>query len=1458
MELNKRLAEKKKRRELREAESRRRKEKRARDEEAKALRKRMGSSVKEADRLRAKLRDRAEQTGRVRAREALWRWRAHAAGAVATRERRERLAAEQAMAASSTTAAALAAAAAAARGGGAVVTENGDARNARRSDLARNNRGDDEAARRRDNGKGRAVGAAATLLAPSGDYQGVYGGGSSSGGGGMGGNTAGCGEGQLGSRTPIERRGRGAHPHDIVGATPIFDRVSAAAAAGAAATGAGADGSSTSAALATSVEAPALRQDAAHQAAAAAALERDQRERARGRAPAMEVGTTSGQVTDMRRERQERSGRRVWLDSPPTAVTGASAPPVGAVAPSPEATERRAGRLQAAAGMRASMGSATAAKGAAATTAATAAATATAEADDAARRSWEAQEQELQLSRLSAERSQLEGRMQGAAQAATAAAAAAAAVERDFQLQRQEQQQQLQQQQERQRAWWRQQRLHKQSQQDHLEERQRQQQQEEEEQQQQQISHHQRPQERQQRQQQHRRWQHRAWNGAVAGSGGRDEEAADDDEEEERGEHSNDGDPATRTRTPLAPVPRARDERRVRSAFGAWRSAATSAARERRSARQAARRGASSAAVAAGARAAAGVVVHAEKRAVRRSFRLWMRAAEYARRKDLARQAALRQATSRAAQRCRQLKVSAFQRWRLATAAAAVERLRRRERAGSIGRGAVVAEAVLRRRDAGRVLSGFRRWREADEEAIVAAGQARDRRATAAAATAALLHRRRRSLLRQGLQALGAAARAAVERRLRAERASLSAAMSKRASRTLVLTRCWDAWKAAATAGGLARRLAAAGAQAQRMAAERRHLRAEQLAWVCKAALAASDVRRKARAWRLWRQVQGRADTEHALVNRILLAAAQRWRTGRLRAGVRRWRIASDAVRSERELVRLRAAKLGSVSAFLGGGSGSLRRTPRMDVARAFGTWVRVAEGRKVESLKSRQGARILLGVLRFSRRNALARAVGTWRSAAERIARVGRCVHNLALRTAHRQRLFLLGKAWARIAWAAGEREAARARQRGAARVFHSLVASSARTSRCRAWTRWRTAVAENAVAGRLRGAQRRALRRCVRSRLLRDTGAAWGEMRRNFLRSRALVSGAARLDWFLVRARRRAVSRRLGSWRTAVLAGAIDERRRESVRGRRHAAARLLGSAAARVKRRRLEGGWRALATFAERARRAEGEASARSKHADRLARAAAERSRRRVLARAWRAWSEVLAQRRLQGAVGAATSSLEEETASLARQVQLLRLSGTVRVIFSAAERSNRVLLQRGWRGLREASQRRAVLLRVVGISSRARSRRLILALNRWRLATNDARTARLRAGAGRSVLAACLAGARGRAMRPAWESWCELVTRERGEEDDFAGREEGLLAFASVISRVGRRRDRDRRLRAFEQWRLGAARTAATVARQQATRGDEVVRAVEVENALTSPSAKRREIFGESHEGCAASC
>lgn len=93
---------------------------------------------------------------------------------------------------------------------------------------------------------------------------------------------------------------------------------------------------------------------------------------------------------------------------------------------------------------------------------------------------------------------------------------------------------------------------------------------------------------------------------------------------------------------------------------------------------------------------------------------------------------------------------------------------------------------------------------------------------------------------------------------------------------------------------------------------------------------------------------KGRADIEDALKKRVILGAAQRWRTARLRASWRRWRAGCEAVRAERALVRSRAARLGSVAAFLGGGSGSLRKMPRMDVARAFGTWVRVAEARKV------------------------------------------------------------------------------------------------------------------------------------------------------------------------------------------------------------------------------------------------------------------------------------------------------------------------------------------------------------------------------------------------------------------------------------------------------------------------------------------------------------------------------
>lgn len=84
----------------------------------------------------------------------------------------------------------------------------------------------------------------------------------------------------------------------------------------------------------------------------------------------------------------------------------------------------------------------------------------------------------------------------------------------------------------------------------------------------------------------------------------------------------------------------------------------------------------------------------------------------------------------------------------------------------------------------------------------------------------------------------------------------------------------------------------------------------------------------------------------------------------------------------------------------------------------------------QITSLRRSQAARILFGMLRSSRRDMLTRGMDTWRSAAARRVRDGKLFQGLVLRTAHRQRMFFLGKAWSKIVWAAGEREAARARK--------------------------------------------------------------------------------------------------------------------------------------------------------------------------------------------------------------------------------------------------------------------------------------------------------------------------------------------------------------------------------------------------------------------------------------------
>lgn len=248
------------------------------------------------------------------------------------------------------------------------------------------------------------------------------------------------------------------------------------------------------------------------------------------------------------------------------------------------------------------------------------------------------------------------------------------------------------------------------------------------------------------------------------------------------------------------------------------------------------------------------------------------------------------------------------------------------------------------------------------------------------------------------------------------------------------------------------------------------------------------------------------------------------------------------------------------------------------------------------------------------------------------------------------------------------------------AAHAVQRLLASAARASRREAWRRWTQAVAGAAVTERLRGARRASLQRCVRARQLRDAGAAWEAMRSRVRRSRALASGAARLEGALAGARQRTLSRRLGIWRSESLAGVIAAGERRAATDRRREAVRRLVSTVARVRRQRIEGGWRALVLCAVDRRRVDVERASRAARADLLARGAAERSRRRVLARAWKAWAELLVQRRLRGAVGAATSSLEGERASLARQVQLLRISGAVRLMVSIAERSNRCAVVR----------------------------------------------------------------------------------------------------------------------------------------------------------------------------------
>lgn len=96
-----------------------------------------------------------------------------------------------------------------------------------------------------------------------------------------------------------------------------------------------------------------------------------------------------------------------------------------------------------------------------------------------------------------------------------------------------------------------------------------------------------------------------------------------------------------------------------------------------------------------------------------------------------------------------------------------------------------------------------------------------------------------------------------------------------------------------------------------------------------------------------------------------------------------------------------------------------------------------------------------------------------------------------------------------------------------GAARAMYSLLASSARASRMRAWLRWKQMVVVSVARQR---ARRAALGRCQRLRILRDKRAAWEALRTRAEKASFIVSGVARLEAALFKSRRCVLAHRIG----------------------------------------------------------------------------------------------------------------------------------------------------------------------------------------------------------------------------------------------------------------------------------------------------------------------------------------
>lgn len=175
------------------------------------------------------------------------------------------------------------------------------------------------------------------------------------------------------------------------------------------------------------------------------------------------------------------------------------------------------------------------------------------------------------------------------------------------------------------------------------------------------------------------------------------------------------------------------------------------------------------------------------------------------------------------------------------------------------------------------------------------------------------------------------------------------------------------------------------------------------------------------------------------------------------------------------------------------------------------------------------------------------------------------------------------------------------------------------------------------------------------------------------------AVNSAVAGLQEVLQRAKQRAASGRLRDWRSQA---AGDDRvaggdRRAVGELQRLAGTRKATAVSPALTRSRVATGQRAflMPALNKHARMEEARGDARSARTAGVLQGVLVRAGRRELRVAWKAWEGAVAQRRLQGAVFAATSSLEGERDALAAELLVLKQQAAARLLSSLLDRNGR---------------------------------------------------------------------------------------------------------------------------------------------------------------------------------------